>query len=508
MSFSEEADLGAEVELEVSTPMPSLRNAGSQALSGLAGPSKPHNLVPSAGDTNSTDSLDSLLSKVEKAAAPAGGESQGSRGRETRQTRKRKERENRRNRRNRGNNKSGDSSSGGKLVAAGDISGDATPRGRPGQRNAQIGVLYVSLQEARGLVNSDWSGLCSAFVRFAAGSSRYESKVASKSLVPTWKETFEMVISDTRECKNIRVEVWDQVSDFIGLFGHSNEFIGKTDIPLKHLLDSKATSNEWPVYGNDLSGEIQTGQVLISFQWVGVPLSPFYVTPSLNPTAEQRRDAEEERRQRSPSTTEYVKSTGKMVVLKVIRILILSMLLVTLLTVLIMPSLRVGAGMWFIRRWNNDFRPHWILLLNWWTQSKFAATLRQRTLDCTREVGHYYQRLYFALEALNASFKEAGHTWNLLKWVAAETMLVAAVLVTVKLILWADRNGIVAALMQPPWKWFDLDRVQEEFNERQVHMVNGNGGGSVNGEGSAGAPPSRAERGGAKRRRRRGEKLR
>ena len=66
----------------------------------------------------------------------------------------------------------------------------------------------------------------------------------------------------------------------------------------------------------------------------------------------------------------------------------------------------------------------------------------------------------------------------------------AAVLLTVKLILWADKNGIVSALMQPPWKWFDLDKVRDEFNERQEHKkkptgINQNGTAHLNGAGAA-----------------------
>ncbi|UPR04844.1 hypothetical protein HOP50_18g81890 [Chloropicon primus] len=469
VSFSEEAELGADVELEVSTPLPSLRHSNISLQ--LQNADLPRTLVPSNDDTtSSSNSIDSLVKNLQN--APEGFNGNGAQIAGAKQQKRQKKRSKRNKKGKQGNTYNSNNAMGrgpGSLAVPGSA-----------QRNAQIGVLYVSLQEARGLVNSDWSGLCSAFVRFSAGPSKYESKVASKSLVPTWKENFEMVISDTRECKNIRVEVWDQVSDFIGLFGHSNEFIGKTDIPLKSFLDSKPTSNEWPVYGNDLNGEIQTGQVLISFQWIGVPLSPFYVTPSLNPTTSQQLEAEEERRQRSPSTTtEYVKRTGKRVVLKVIRIIILSFLLVTLLTVLIMPSLRVGAGKWFIQRWNNDFRPHWLRILKWWMESTFATSFRTNLRSGTQEIAHYYQRLYFASENLYKSLKHTGDTWNLLQWIAAEAMLVAAVLLTVKLLLWADRNGIVAALMQPPWKWFDLDRVQEEWNERQEHvMANGSGKGN------------------------------
>ena len=183
--------------------------------------------------------------------------------------------------------------------------------------------------------------------------------------------------------QNITIEVWDQVSDFIGLFGHSNEFIGRTEISLKSLLDSKATSNDWPVYGSDLNGEIQTGQVIMSFQWIGVPLSPFYVTPSLNPSRTSQQ-METDERQRSPSTTEYVKITGKRVVLKAIRILILSLLLITLLTVLIMPSLRVGAGKWFIQRWSNQLKPYW-LACQAWAEANLATG--------RAEIAYYWSRI-------------------------------------------------------------------------------------------------------------------
>eukprot|EP00213_Chloropicon_mariensis_P006541 CAMPEP_0197471170 /NCGR_PEP_ID=MMETSP1309-20131121/2062_1 /TAXON_ID=464262 /ORGANISM="Genus nov. species nov., Strain RCC998" /LENGTH=919 /DNA_ID=CAMNT_0043008679 /DNA_START=78 /DNA_END=2837 /DNA_ORIENTATION=+ len=474
VSFGEEP-LGAEVELELSTPMPSLRASllDSAGININMADIKPHNLMPSyEGANSSSDSIESMISDTAKNGGFKSGAQQKQDQKSKSKQEKKKKKEKKKNKRKGDNNNKGKDGDKGKKLA---VRGAEMPAG---QRSAHIGVLYVSLQEARGLVNSDWSGLCSAFVRFVAGSSRYESTVASKSLVPTWKENFELIISDTRECKNVRIEVWDQVSDFIGLFGSSREFIGKTEIPLKSLLDSKATSNEWPVYGNDLNGEIQTGQVIISFQWIGVPLSPFYVTPSLNPQRNQRY-LEVDRRQRSPSTTEYVKITGKRLVLKVIRICILSLLLVTLLIVLIMPSLRVGAGQWLQDIIHRPALASKVELLRnlewWWVVNRL----------------HYLWIKYstsFAFKDFK-DFKEALN-WKLLQWLAAEAMLVAAVLLTVKLILWADKNGIVSALMQPPWKWFDLDKVRDEFNERQEHKkkptgINQNGTAHLNGAGAA-----------------------
>jgi hypothetical protein len=469
VSFGEEP-LGAEVELEVSTPMPSLRSRSARDIAfGMNVPNAipiASSLAPSSsaqapgGAYHYSSSSDSIASLEDTAATDK-------QGRSSNKEKKRKEKENKRKVKKERRNKN-------KIPTTIDVLNLNSAENNKNVRNAQIGVLYVCLQEARGLVNSDWSGLCSAFVKFSAGSSKYESKVASKSLVPTWKENFEMVISDTRECKNIQVEVWDQVSDFIGLFGHSNEFIGKTEIPLKSLLESSATSQEWPVYNNDLNGEIQTGQVVISFHWIGAPLSPFYVTPSLNPSQGQNQ-LELDERQRSPSTTDYVRTTGKRVVLKIIRIFILSVLLVTLLTVLIMPSLRVGAGKWFISLWQNNLRPHWLALLGWWINSKFATNLRSNVSIWTHELGYQVNRMTRAWHQYNVAVKEAGYTWNLFQWIAAEAMLVAAVLLTVKLILWADKNGIVSALMQPPWNWFDMGKVEDEFNERQEHIQNGNG---------------------------------
>ena len=480
VSFGEEP-LGAEVELEVSTPMPSFKtNSARDIALGMNVPDPipiASSLAPSQAPggayhySSSSDSIDSMDPTLDKASQSSNKE------------RRRREKENKRKERKEGKrshkNKNKIPSNTGANNSDRDLKGLAMKG-----RNAQIGVLYVCLQEARGLVNSDWSGLCSAFVKFSAGPSKYESKVASKSLVPTWKENFELVISDTRECKNIQVEVWDQVSDFIGLFGHSNEFIGKTEIPLKSVLESSATSNEWPIYNNDLNGEIQTGQVIISFQWIGAPLSPFYVTPSLNPSQSQNQ-LELDERQRSPSTTDYVRTTGKRVVLKIIRIFILSVLLVTLLTVLIMPSLRVGAGKWFISLWENHFRSYWLALLGWWINSTFATNLRRNISIGTHEVAYHFNRMSRAWHQYNVAVKEAGYTWNLFQWIAAEAMLVAAVLLTVKLILWADKNGIVSALMQPPWNWFDMGKVEDEFKERQEHMINNQNGNGPNSSGTS-----------------------
>ena len=219
VSFSEDPiglEHGADLELEVSTPMPSLKNLKlASSLGSLGGEDHlrlesngrasglPHHLMPS-GDHgySSSDSIDSLVHangsgdhKFANGSAPAAaGKGQGSApaSSQGKENRKGKNRHKKRRREN-----------GAKANGRRDPKGLAGGLPRPlVQRNAQIGVLYVSLQEARGLVNSDWSGLCSAFVRIRAGpSSRYESKVASKSLVPTWKENFELVISDTRECK-------------------------------------------------------------------------------------------------------------------------------------------------------------------------------------------------------------------------------------------------------------------------------------------------------------------
>jgi len=408
--FSEE--LGAEVELEMSTPIQSARTLKGGASMG-----------ETSSSTKDTSSHRDLYPEESRAAGTNKASGNGH---------------------NKKRNKKGKKSrrENGKRSESQQLVDPTKPLNSNGSRvsSAQIGVLYVSLQEARGLVNSDWSGLCSAFVRFVVGSSTYESHVASKSLVPSWKQNFEMIIPDSRECKVIRVEVWDHVSDFIGLFGNSTELVGKADISLKDILALSGPDNtgvaekEWPIYGQGEDGEIQTGQVSIGFQWMGVPLSPFYVTPSLLPQPTIQPD-------RVPNPSSPIlnaKRTGKRLFFTILRA---TLGLLVLGIMLILP-LRVGAGAWLVSIWAKWMQPYWLVAVVW----------------CRTHLNH---------GALMVKFTDYDLNMSMVQWVGAEAMLVAAVLLTVKMILWADKNEIVKTIVQPPTRWFSLDRVQREFDERQ-----------------------------------------
>ncbi len=227
---------------------------------------------------------------------------------------------------------------------------------------------------------------------------------------------------------------------------------------------------------------MKTGTVRISFEWVGAPLSPFYVTPKLRSYSLATDEGADGGEGGEEGVVLAAGKQAKRMMLRILTAVVLIFLGTTLGAVLIMPSLRVGAGKWAIEHLKESA----------WAQSGHelvrdaAVASRNFCANLSSATGAlhfgYLSRFWAWVWASvgGGSFGDLLAGWGLawegvngkyllarFHWIGAEAMLAAAVLLTVKLILWADRNGVVAALMQPPWKWFELDKVREEYNERR-----------------------------------------
>lgn len=122
----------------------------------------------------------------------------------------------------------------------------------------QRGVLMVTIVGARDLVAKDFNGLSDPYVALQTqlGSIKKRTKVAERTLNPTWDDTFEFLVEDARH-DMLLVDVWDH-----DMFGR--DFIGRLGVTLTRVMREEDYTQEYRL------SNVPNGFLTVRMKWKGL----------------------------------------------------------------------------------------------------------------------------------------------------------------------------------------------------------------------------------------------
>jgi len=397
---------------------------------------------------------------------------------------------------------------------------------QPREHTPQTGVLAVSLYGARGLVSSEWSGLGEPYVRLVVGGRVLESRALPRRSSRGWVENFQVTIVDTAETPGLAVEVWDKAGGFVSplllLSGDRDSLIGLQTFSVYDLISlhiAKGKPKWYPISAKALDGsQVQSGELLLDFQWYGAPARTFYLTapavlgePSTYRSRAAKRGGELQRRRRRRN-----RLLG--------GFLFMSFLAASgILVVFLQPgseaalaALRAKEAFaqgrwlalvqeerrWLALRWAGATQPSYRYdpLLNALLRELRAGAAAARAelapvLRAGAALGRGYLRRRREWEALVAW--HLGPTWapRLPLDAAAGALLALLLAVAAAAVRWVRRGRLKGALstIEGPGAWFSMDRAKQEFVTQQMVM------GRARQAAAGGVPGGVAVPGGARR---------
>jgi len=163
---------------------------------------------------------------------------------------------------------------------------ESTPASKPAKGTK--GKINVRIIAAKDLMAADINGLSDPYVELTLGKSTSKSKTVTKTLNPTWDDTFEMSVSDPTDAV-LKVEVYDKDSVF-----SKDELLGFINIPLSQLSKgvelckwfSLNAPAKMPTGGPKTDkppktfGSINLGITALTFGSTPVPSTPAAPTPT------------------------------------------------------------------------------------------------------------------------------------------------------------------------------------------------------------------------------------
>jgi len=374
---------------------------------------------------------------------------------------------------------------------------------QPREHTPQTGVLAVSLYGARGLVSSEWSGLGEPYVRLVVGGRVLESRALPRRSSRGWVENFQVTIVDTAETPGLAVEVWDKAGGFVSplllLSGDRDSLIGLQTFSVYDLISlhiAKGKPKWYPISAKALDGsQVQSGELLLDFQWYGAPARTFYLTapavlgePSTYRSRAAKRGGELQRRRRRRNRLlggflfmSFLAASGVLVVF------LQPGSEAALAALRAKEAFAQGRWLaliqeerrWLALRWAGATQPSYRYdpLLNALLQELRAGAAAARAelapvLRAGAALGRGYLRSRRDWEALVAW--HLGSVWaaRLPLDAAAGALLALLLAAAAAAVRWVRRGRLKGALstIEGPGAWFSMDKARQEFVTQQMVM--------------------------------------
>eukprot|EP01116_Phalansterium_solitarium_P019851 TRINITY_DN5699_c0_g1_i3.p1 TRINITY_DN5699_c0_g1~~TRINITY_DN5699_c0_g1_i3.p1 ORF type:complete len:641 (-),score=250.99 TRINITY_DN5699_c0_g1_i3:287-2209(-) len=120
-----------------------------------------------------------------------------------------------------------------------------------------VGVLVITVAEARGLIGTDIGGSADPFVTLSFGKSTFKTKCVKTSLAPVWGQRTAIPVTTAEQNYSLVCNVWDE-DDM-----SANDLMGVCTVPIAPLLDGKPSDVWHPLWSHSENtlGRQQQGEL-------------------------------------------------------------------------------------------------------------------------------------------------------------------------------------------------------------------------------------------------------
>ncbi|EGG14945.1 Phosphatidylserine decarboxylase proenzyme 2 precursor [Cavenderia fasciculata] len=127
-----------------------------------------------------------------------------------------------------------------------------------------IGILSISIAEARGLPKMDLNGFADPFVSVTFGGNKiHKTATIKKSLSPSWNEQFNVIIRESQSNYTMTFTVWDWDK------ATQNDLIGNVEIEIANILKSQQQQQQQQdSWYNIIKKEKERGELHLTFKVV------------------------------------------------------------------------------------------------------------------------------------------------------------------------------------------------------------------------------------------------